>query len=70
MKTALTKEELENIASEALNALCLSVQEAIGQTDGGVAGLYFSGDHLINEIINDYIRTEIMFGSKIEETAK
>lgn len=68
MKTNLTPAEVQQITADALDALCLSIQDAIGQTDGGVAGIYFSGDHPINQIIEDYIRTEIMFG-KAEQIA-
>lgn len=58
MKT-WTKEQIEEIAEDALNAACLVMQDAIGQTDGGFASLYFSGDHLIREILFDYISKEI-----------
>ena len=66
MKTSLTREEMDTITENALDALCLSVQDAIEQTDGGVAGMYFSGSHVIKEIIEDYIRTEIMFSKGMQ----
>jgi hypothetical protein len=62
MKT-YTQDDIHIIAENALNAAILSIQDELGQTDGGVAGIYFSGDkeHLIMEILKDYISTEIMF---------
>lgn len=62
MKT-YTNEEIQLIAENALNKAILHIQDHLGQTDGGVAGIYFSGDkeHLILQILKDYISTEIMF---------
>jgi len=62
MKT-YTNNFIELLAEAALNAACVLIQDELGQTDGGVAGIYFSGDkeHLIMEILKDYISTEIMF---------
>jgi hypothetical protein len=58
-----TNQEMQLIAENALNTAIFLIQEQLGQTDGGVAGIYFSGDkeHLIMEILRDYIATEIMF---------
>jgi len=54
---------IELLAEAALNAACVLIQDELGKEDGGVAGIYFSGDkeHLIMEILKDYISTEIMF---------
>lgn len=54
---------IELLAQTALHSACEVIQEELGQTDGGVAGIYFSGDkeHLIMQILKDYITTEIMF---------
>jgi hypothetical protein len=62
-KQIYTNDEIQLIAERALNTAIFSIQEELGQTDGGVAGIYFSGDkeHLIMEILKDYIATEIMF---------
>jgi hypothetical protein len=64
MKT-YTQTEITDIAEHALNAAVLHIQDHLGQTDGGVAGIYFSGDkeHLIIEILRSYITTEIMFST-------
>ena len=54
---------IELLAEAALNAACVLIQDELGKEDGGVAGIYFSGDkeHLIMQILKDYIATEIMF---------
>lgn len=64
MKT-YTQNEIAVIADHAFNHAILHIQNHLGQTDGGVAGIYFSGDkeHLIMQILKDYIATEIMFAS-------
>lgn len=53
-----TEEQIDRIVEDALNALCLSVQNAVGQTDGGFASIYFSGDEF-REHIKDYVKGEI-----------
>lgn len=62
MKT-YTQNEINDIADHAFNAAILNIQNFLGQTDGGVAGVYFSGEkeHLIMQILKDYIKVEIMF---------
>ena len=57
MKRIYTDPEIENLAEEALNALCLFVQQRIGQTDGGYASLFWDGRE---DIIRDYVETEIV----------
>lgn len=44
----------------ALNAACLSIQTFIGQDDGGVAGVFFTGanEHRFNELMLNYINYE------------
>ena len=53
-----TEDEIDDLAEDALNALCLSVQNALGVTDGGLASIHFSGDETRNNI-KDYIRSEL-----------
>ena len=62
MKT-YTQDDIHIIAENALNAAILSIQDELGQTDGGVAGIYFSGDkeEQILSLLKSYIQTEIMF---------
>jgi len=57
MRKIYTDPEIESLAEDALNALCLFVQERIGQTDGGYASLFWSGQE---DIIRDYVETELV----------
>ena len=65
MKT-YTKAEIQAIAEQALNAACESIQDALGQTDGGIAGIYFTGENedMILSILKSYIHTEINFAKQ------
>jgi hypothetical protein len=51
------------MAENALNAAILDVQSQLGKTNGGLAGIYFSGiaEEKILEILKDYICSEINF---------
>ena len=62
MKT-YTQNEIAEIADHAFNYAILHIQNHLGQTDGGVAGIYFSGDRekIVLDILKSYIRTEINF---------
>lgn len=64
MKRIYTDPEIDNLAEDALNALCLFVQERIGQTDGGNASMFWSGQE---DIIRDYVEYElVMKGNSTE----
>ena len=65
MKRIYTDPEIENLAEEALNALCLFVQQRIGQTDGGYASLFWDGRE---DIIRDYVETEIVHSRNSTES--
>jgi hypothetical protein len=67
MKT-YTQDDIHSIAELALNAAILSIQDDLGQTDGGVAGVYFSGnrEEIILDILKSYIQTEINFAGHPE----
>lgn len=39
----MTEHDIDQLAEDALNAACLTIQEQLGQTDGGIAGVFFSG---------------------------
>lgn len=58
-----TQKEIQSMAENALNAACLSIQNELSQTDGGIAGIYFSGENedMILSILKSYIHTEINF---------
>jgi hypothetical protein len=60
MKT-YTQNEIDAIADAAFNHAIWHIQNHLGQTDGGVAGIYFSDDKekIILDILKSYIRTEI-----------
>lgn len=62
MKT-YTQDDMHMIAENALNAAILSIQDELGQTDGGIAGIFFSShrEEVILDILKSYIRTEINF---------
>jgi hypothetical protein len=62
-KQIYTNDDIHIIAENALNAAILSIQDELGQQDGGVAGIYFSGDkeEQILSLFKSYIQTEIMF---------
>lgn len=58
MKTnRYTEEQINRITEDAINALCLSVQKAVGQTDGGFATLYFCDEFI--DYIKNYVEDEI-----------
>jgi hypothetical protein len=63
MKT-YKQDDIHMMAENALNAAIFTIQEILGQTDGGVAGIYFSAgyrEEVILDILKSYIRTEINF---------
>jgi hypothetical protein len=61
--TTYTKQEIENLAKNALDQACLSIQDALGIKTGDVAGVFFCGEvqNIIESIFQDYVKTEIMF---------
>jgi hypothetical protein len=65
MKKIYTDPEIDNLAEDALNALCLYVQERIGQTDGGNASMYWSGRE---DIIQDYVEYEVVMKGNSTES--
>jgi hypothetical protein len=54
-------EQIYDLADDAANKAILHIQNHLGQTDGGFAGLYFSGDRWddLLSILSDYIKAEI-----------
>lgn len=61
--TIYKQSQIEALASDALNQVCLSIQDALGVKTGDLAGIFFSGEaqSIIESILQDYIRTEIQF---------
>jgi hypothetical protein len=58
-----SQDEIAEIADHAFNHAILHIQNHLGQTDGGIAGIFFSGimGELASDILKAYIRTEINF---------
>jgi hypothetical protein len=54
----LTHDEIDDLAEEALNAMCLKVQSFLGIKHGDNAADYFS-DGKLKDQIKDYIKNEI-----------
>lgn len=55
---------LDDLTEDAINAIALLVQNKIGQTDGGIAGIHFSDDFMREKVkvtIVDYLHTEANF---------
>jgi hypothetical protein len=71
MKT-YTNREVEELAQIALDAACFAIQEKLGQEDGGIAGMYFSGvtEDVVMSIFKSYIRTEINFAEHLAVEGK
>jgi hypothetical protein len=51
---------IEAIIDDSLNAACLSIQKALGITDGGVAAAFFS-DGRYQALMREYIEHEYSF---------
>jgi len=63
IKTQMTKQQIDDLAGNALSQACAYIQNALGVKTGDTAGLFFSGEpqDIIESILQDYIRTEIQF---------
>jgi len=61
--TTYTKQEIEDLAGNALSQACAYIQDKLGVKTGDVAGLFLSGEpqDIIESILQDYIKTEIQF---------
>jgi hypothetical protein len=57
------QDQINQIADNALNAAVLSIQNALGQEHGDIAGIVFAGANgdAILSILRSYIRTELSF---------
>lgn len=54
----VTNDEIDDLAEDALNAMCKTVQDYLGIKHGDNAALYFSDDRF-KALIKDYIKDEI-----------
>ena len=62
----------DQLVEMALNAACYAVQEAVGQTDGGPASVFFSGNYetaFVN-LFKPYCELELMDAEERAEEAK
>lgn len=59
----MTEKEINELADDALSAACLHIQQKLGQDDGGIAGVFFSGDmkEQVLDIFANYIQTELIY---------
>lgn len=57
----MNTQQIDDIVDDALNAAVASIQAAIGQTDGGFAALWFTGQReaVIKAILTDYTRAKV-----------
>jgi len=68
----LSAKEIEDLAEDALNAACLAIQQKLEVSDGGVAGMFFSGveGDEVRAHFNNYIRLELNWmGSPVNPPA-
>ena len=58
----MNKDQIQNLAENALHEACRHIQDALGIQSGDTAGLYFTGDReeIILDILTRYIDTELM----------
>ena len=61
--TIYTKQQIEDLAGNALSQACAYIQDQLGVKTGDLAGLFFSGEpqDIIESILQDYIKSEIQF---------
>jgi len=67
-------EALDTAVDSALDAGCLAIQEALGETDGGFAGMYFSGDAgaAVRDVLANYLvaqANEVYANAEADEAA-
>ena len=64
----MTKQEIQELAENALHEACRHIQDVLGVTTGDTAGLFFCGqqEDEIHAILCRYIDVELMF--KTSET--
>lgn len=59
----MTPKAKAELAVAALDAACLHIQEQLGQDDGGIAGIFFSGfegETIVNHFLK-YIELELSY---------
>jgi len=63
----MTPKQQAELAADALNAACLHIQEKLGQDDGGVAGIFFSGPEgeQVVRLFMNYIQLELSMKEEV-----
>jgi hypothetical protein len=58
----MNKQDIQNLAENALHEACRHIQDALGVTSGDTAGLFFTGarEEVVLDIFTAYIDTELM----------
>jgi hypothetical protein len=58
----MNKQEIQDLAENALHEACRHIQDALNVKTGDTAGLFFTGmeEEVIYEILCRYIATELM----------
>lgn len=58
-----TKQQIEDLAGNALSQACAYIQDQLGVKTGDLAGLFLTGEYqdIIESILQDYIKREIEF---------
>lgn len=64
----MTDDQIQDLAYDALTAAVLLIQDRLGVTAGDVAGIVFS-DNLVQNLLADYIRTEVQHAKFNKEQA-
>lgn len=54
-------DQIDDLIELALNAACAAIQEKLGQTDGGLAGVYFCGEDRdsFDDAMRGYVSAEL-----------
>jgi hypothetical protein len=60
-----TENYVQLLAEAALHAACVVIQDELGQENGDIAGLFFTGktEDIVISILKSYIKTEINFSA-------
>jgi len=59
--THMTQANIDALADDAATASVALIQDRLGQTDGGLASMYFSGEpwNILIDLLDGYIKAEI-----------
>ena len=68
----MNKQEIQNLAENALHEACRHIQDALGVKTGDTAGLFFCGEveDEVHAFFRRYIETELMVKTYETEATK